>query len=332
MRRIVNFWALAAAALIAIFQFWAFSGFMVLKPGVAAPAGSLGTIEGAFPSGERLLYTAVIAQRGNLVEALHSIFDPNVRLSPMGENIPEGVGWREYSRLLERLMGETQRVAAAVAFREAGFRLPVTTEVVVDLTLLESPVRGRVPSGSVLTSVNGTDVHTEEAAYALLREGLSRGSVRLVILPEDGGPLQPVDVSLTDHPKGTSDALPLGLLLRTAHKFEYPMKLTPGRVEAGGSSAGLMLALELYDQLTGGGLAGNRVIAGTGAIRLDGTVESVDGIRQKVAAAKRAGASAFILPRGNVKDAFGASEGLMLLPVDTFTQAVEALRRLQGEE
>jgi len=98
-----------------------------------------------------------------------------------------------------------------------------------------------------------------------------------------------------------------------------------------GASAGLMIALEVFSQLTGENLAAQPV-AGTGVLEADGTVYPVDGIRQKIATSLAAGAKVFLLPRGNLEEALGMARKIRLIPVETFEEAVAALRRLSAEE
>ena len=87
-----------------------------------------------------------------------------------------------------------------------------------------------------------------------------------------------------------------------------------------------MWALGLYDLLTPGDLTGGRVVAGTGEIELDGTVDPIGGVQSKIAAAKASGARVFLVPRGNLAEGRPEAEGITLVPVRTFRQALDALR------
>ena len=311
-------------------QSWTYSEFVTVGPGTARPAAELGSIAGVPPSEGRLLYTAVVARRAGVVDGLRSIFDRRVRLVPVRERIPPGIGWSQYSRMLGRAMAESQKVAAAVAFREAGYRVLARTSVVVEAALPGSGLAERVPEGSRLTSVDGVAVATKEEAYELLRSAGGRGTARLVIEPPGGN--GEIALEAGGEFAAGPGKHPFGLVLTTVHSFEYPMSFEAGKAGAAGSSAGLMLALELYDRLTGGGLAGSLRVAGTGGLRLDGAVEAVDAVALKVAAAKEAGAKAFVLPRENLQDALAEAEGIVLVPVGTFAEAVEALRWLAAGE
>ncbi len=73
-----------------------------------------------------------------------------------------------------------------------------------------------------------------------------------------------------------------------------------------GASAGLMIALEVFSQLTGENLAAQPV-AGTGVLEADGTVYPVDGIRQKIATEPCGGRESVFAPPG--EPGGGAGDG-----------------------
>jgi PDZ domain-containing protein len=87
-----------------------------------------------------------------------------------------------------------------------------------------------------------------------------------------------------------------------------------------------MWALGLYDLLTPEDLTAGRTIAGTGEILPDGTVYPIGGIRDKVIAAERAGATLFLAPADNMAELAGVDTGdMQVVPVATFHQALRAL-------
>ncbi|MEU8568005.1 S16 family serine protease [Streptomyces pathocidini] len=105
--------------------------------------------------------------------------------------------------------------------------------------------------------------------------------------------------------------------------------------DVGGPSAGLMFSLGVVDKLDGNGgggdLTGGRRIAGTGTITPDGKVGAVGGVPLKTQAAKRDGASVFLVPKAECGDARAElPKGLRLIPVTTLTGAVDALKSLDS--
>ncbi|MGW6061100.1 S16 family serine protease [Streptomyces sp. NPDC055189] len=109
------------------------------------------------------------------------------------------------------------------------------------------------------------------------------------------------------------------------------VKVDLGKI--GGPSAGLFLSLGIIDLIdgngSGGDLTGGRKIAGTGTIAADGKVGPVGGVSMKTQAAKRDGASVFLVPQAECSDAQAElPKGLRLIPVKTLKETVESLRAL----
>lgn len=103
--------------------------------------------------------------------------------------------------------------------------------------------------------------------------------------------------------------------------------------DVGGPSAGLMLSLGIVDKLKGDGhggdLTGGRNIAGTGTISAGGKVGAVGGVPLKTQAARRDGATVFLVPEAECSDAQAElPQGLRLVPVTSLKGAVDALRAL----
>ncbi|MBV9722238.1 MAG: PDZ domain-containing protein, partial [Mycobacterium sp.] len=94
----------------------------------------------------------------------------------------------------------------------------------------------------------------------------------------------------------------------------------------GGPSAGLMFSLAVVDKLSTGNLAGSKFVAGTGTIQADGSVGRIGGIVHKMAAARDAGATVFLVPAENCYEASsGRLAGLQLVKVENLGGAVNAL-------
>lgn len=98
-----------------------------------------------------------------------------------------------------------------------------------------------------------------------------------------------------------------------------------------GRSHGLILALAAYAHSTGDDLAAGRVIAGTGTIRVDGTVGPIGGLAAKARAAHGVGAEIFVYPEGQRCQGEAIAEDLLdtnmtMFPVATLDDAIGALR------
>ncbi|MBW5485432.1 S16 family serine protease [Streptomyces bambusae] len=133
--------------------------------------------------------------------------------------------------------------------------------------------------------------------------------------------------------QSTATEAALGYLRRNPSEVKVDLDLA----DVGGPSAGLMFSLGIVDKLAGDGgggeLTGGRTVAGTGTISPDGKVGAVGGVALKTQAAKRDGATVFLVPEAECADArTELPEGLQLVPVTSLSDAVNALRALNRGE
>ena len=97
-----------------------------------------------------------------------------------------------------------------------------------------------------------------------------------------------------------------------------------------GPSGGLMMALTIYDKLTGEDLTKGDKIIGTGTISMDGTVGEIGGVKYKLIGAVNKNAKIFLCPSANYDEAVELANkknyNIDIVKVDTFKDAVEYLR------
>ncbi|MGW1723192.1 S16 family serine protease [Streptomyces sp. NPDC002306] len=122
--------------------------------------------------------------------------------------------------------------------------------------------------------------------------------------------------------------------LNYLHLSDKNVKVTLKLADVGGPSAGLLFSLGIVDKLdgdgSGGDLTGGRTVAGTGTITTDGKVGAVGGVSLKTQAARRDGATVFLVPKDECADAKSElPEGLRLVPVTTLKGAIGALVALE---
>lgn len=111
-------------------------------------------------------------------------------------------------------------------------------------------------------------------------------------------------------------------------------KITPSDIDislakTGGPSGGLAFALGIVELLTPEDILKGRIVATTGTIDEKGGVGSIGGIAEKILAAKKAGATLFIVPERNCKDLAPSvakiPEGIQIVAVSSLTEAISAL-------
>ncbi|MCL8016670.1 S16 family serine protease [Streptomyces sp. AS02] len=159
------------------------------------------------------------------------------------------------------------------------------------------------------------------------------------VMPRDsvypsGRSTQEIEKYNTEQMKESQDAATeaaLNYLDLTDKNIKVTLKLA----DVGGPSAGLLFSLGIVDKLNGDGdggdLTGGRTIAGTGTIDAAGKVGAVGGVSLKTQAAKRDGATVFLVPEAECSDAEAElPKGLRLIPVTTLKGAVSALEALES--
>jgi PDZ domain-containing protein len=210
--------------------------------------------------------------------------------------------------------------AESAAVRELGLPAVVAVADVV----AGSAADGKLKAGDRISAINGLAVADPEAVNNLL-QATRPGDTVTVAFTRDGA-AQDVTITLgsaADSPRGV-----LGVMLGRLPK-DGTVTVDLGGV--GGPSAGLMFSLGILDVLTPGDLTGGRFIAGTGAITADGVVQNIGGIQFKMAAARTAGATVFVLPVGECATALPAvPPGLQLVKAATLHDAVAALNDLNA--
>ncbi len=294
--------------------------YWLIAPGSAVDLSRRVVVAGRPPSRDRYFLTDVTVMRASALLLVSGLF-PGVRVVRQDALIPSGESPLGYDRFLTDSMKESQQIAAVVAERAAGYHIAdPPRSVVVAGVLANSRARGTLAIGDVILTVDGAPVDVpHDVAHILNGIGVDR-PVAVVVRRE--GRVQTFGIRTVRTPKGVR----LGLLLetRSVHvDLPVPVRYTLANVE--GSSGGLMFALQVYATLRGGGQGARRAIAGTGTLRYDGTVGPIEGTEQKLIAAKRAGASLFLVPRENYADV-AAERDVRIVPVSSFREALAALR------
>src|SRR5882757_3128160 len=157
------------------------------------------------------------------------------------------------------------------------------------------------------------------------------------VMPRDsvypsGDSVKEIEQHNADQMKESQDTASEAALSYLGEKDD--VKVTLRLADVGGPSAGLLFSLGIVDKLdgdgSGGDLTGGRTIAGTGTIDADGTVGAVGGVALKTQAARRDGATVFLVPKAECSDAKSElPKGLRLVPVTTLKGAVESLVALE---
>lgn len=246
---------------------------------------------------------------------------PGAQILRTQEVVPGSMTAVEYEGVEREAMSESQSIAAVVAERAAGLKVPYPRSRV--LVVYFSPISRAsavLRPLDMLVSINGHPIAVNaDVVHALT--GVRAGSTVRMAVVRRGRELM-VNVPTMRYGERTA----LGAYLTTIYQRPHiPVAVSFHLPQVSGSSGGLMFALDIYRRLRPGALHASKPVAGTGTIAYDGSVGPIEGAKQKIIAARRAGAKIFFVPRENYKEV-AATKGIRIIAVSSFREALRGLR------
>lgn len=311
------------------------------QPGSALVLNDLITVEDGYEEKGAFMLTTVKMGRATIPIYLWAKLNSNLELHPMKQLKYDGESDEEYHERQLFMMKQSQDAAKIVAYRHANKRFTVNNKGVVVIRFIDGmPAKEVLQPGDRIIAVDGKAVQT---ADELMRRfnGKSLGeTVSLTVVRN--GKTHSVEVAFAPFPDDIShseQSIGIGIVNPITYKeitFEQDVHIDTS--EIGGPSAGLMFALEIYNQLVPEDMTKGYQIAGTGTLNEDGTVGRIGGAGQKVVAAHKAGADYFFAPNekgasdSNYVEALRVAERIgttmEIVPVDTFADALQFLQSL----
>jgi PDZ domain-containing protein len=301
-----------------------FFGFL---PGPVRDVEDLVDVTGATTySSEGSLYLTTVSldPKVTLVDWVAAAIDPTKSIVPK-DQVTGGESLSESQRIQEEEMEASKRNAQVVALGALDLAFPTGDGAVVDGVV--EPARGLIERGDVILEVAGE--RTDTLCDVGREIGVHEPGNRVDITVERDGSPQTLSVTLGNHPRIPGRAY-LGVAMAADFEFDpgFDVDFETGRIA--GPSAGLMFALALYDRLTPDDLTNGKDIAGTGTVNCDGSVGPIGGIEQKVAGAKQRGSDIFLSPAANADAARAAAGDIVVVPIETFSDALEYLEGLDN--
>ena len=302
------------------------SGQYLLLPDKARPVEPLVSIDNETgrtgANGGGIYMVDILVRRANLLERIFPGLNDGATLVPGQVFNPVGVSEQQRQQSSSLDMTRSQQIAAAVALESLGYAVDATPSgAEISLVVPDSPSSGKLEPGDVIVEADGSPVKTpddlrdamadvkpgEEVAISYRRSRATK-DVTLATRAAEDDPARAV----------------IGVLVQQAATIDLPVKISIDAGGVGGPSAGLAFALDIVDELGQDVDQGRRIVV-TGELGLDGSVEPIGGIKQKTIGAKQAGADLFIVPEENYEEAKQHGDGLEIVAVETFGEALADL-------
>ncbi|WP_028982932.1 SepM family pheromone-processing serine protease [Sporolactobacillus terrae] len=337
MRRRVIKWTLIIAAVVLLGLNFVSTPYYVQRPGKAESMAKMVQVTGAkkVDGAYRLVY--IYLGKANIYQYLWAKFDRNKYTTLVKENqvkMPEE-DEQDYNLRQQNYMSSAQQSAAYVAYKAAGKAPKLTEAGVLVLGVMQGMPSSKVlKTGDLITGVDGQTIKTVQDMDRVIKMKKLGDTYRVTLMR--GHRVRNVTVRSAPFPKqyvGAGRGWGIGIYQDNHVKVQVSPKVNFDIENIGGPSAGLMMTLEVYDQLVPENLARGRDIAGTGTISLNGQVGPIGGIAEKVVGASRSGADIFFAPAADHeyetarKTAKDIHTRMKIVKVATFKEAIEYLEQ-----
>ncbi len=314
--------------------------YYVYKPGTADELSSVVEVDSGFSSLGEFHLVTVSGGRATPLEYVLAKLSRFHELVPIEEAIPESFTDEQYRFYQQKMMDQSKVASQVVAYEAANKEVTVTEKGVYVLHTIEGmPSEEKIETGDRIVKIDHIDVYEPKDIIEYVQKKREKDEVVLEI-ERDNERIEIV-LPITSFPEDP-DRVGLGvqLLKDEAINVDPQVEIKSGNI--GGPSAGIMFALEIYNQLTETDITKGYRIAGTGEIDVEGKVHRVGGIDKKVIAAHKKEIDFFLAPNeegregSNYEVAKDTAEKIKtdmeIVPIDSFQDALDFLNQLEPKK
>jgi PDZ domain-containing protein len=310
--------------------------YYIQRPGNIEPLNPIVEVAGSTESeGEMHLVTVSGLQATPLHYVMAQIL-PHNDISPIDEVIPEGITTDEYMHVQLQVMESSQEASVVVAYEAADRDITIDYAGVYVVSVVDNmPSSGKLEMGDRIVSLDGEEI-SESADLIKYVETKDAGDTITVDFYREKEPMTE-EITLDYFPDDET-RVGLGISLVTDREISVDPEVNFSSGNIGGPSAGLMFALEIYDQLVEEDITKGYQIAGTGEVDYEGNVYRIGGVDKKIVSAERDGMDIFFVPneQGNPDSNYEIAKAkaeeidaeLEVVPVDSFFDALSYLEEL----
>jgi len=312
--------------------------FYITQPGMASELEPIIKVENGFDDEKgSFSLTTVRFGRANPLTYVWAKVNEFYYIHPLEDIKREDESDKDYMNRQLHMMEVSQEAAISVAYEKANKKVEYSFHgIYVDGVIKNMPAASKLEVGDRIFKVDSLEFQTAEEFIEYVAK--KKEGEEVIITFEREGKRDEVKVTLSAF-QNQPDKIGLGISLVTDRQMDVEPEIELQTEEIGGPSAGLMMSLEIYNQLTEGDLTKGYQIAGTGTINAEGIVGPIGGISQKIVAADKEGIDIFFAPNENGDQASNYNEAvetgkkigtdMEIIPVDTFDEAIEYLNNLE---
>lgn len=220
-----------------------------------------------------------------------------------------------------------QSISSAIiaSYTLAGKSVQVNEEV-VHITYIDEHANTDLKLLDIVKSVEGKKIKNTKELKELLKNYQAGDKVTFQVLRSGK------EIECTATLYDSSDGAKVGVMLTETYDIEEtPNCSVTMKQSESGPSGGLMMSLQIYNDLTEEDITKGKKIIGTGTIDNEGNVGAIGGVKYKLIGAARKHADIFLVPTDNYEEAISVKEShkldINIMAVSTLKDAIEALEK-----
>jgi Lon-like protease len=310
--------------------------YYVSRPGLAKVLDEIIDVENGYENDGEFMLTTIRIGKANIITFLMTKVNEYYQLEPIEAIRLENETDEEYQIRQLYYMENSQENAIQLAYEKAGKEIKVQMNGIYILNVMDgSPAEGVLKAGDRITSIDGETFDSAKGFTDYIQSKQAGDKIEVTINRNEKIITETIELRIIEEIGKPG----IGISLVEDKEIMSNPEVDINTSEIGGPSAGLMFALEIYNQLIDEDITKGFSIAGTGTISPDGKVGPIGGIDQKVVAADKAGAEIFFAPNENgkkesnyeiaVKTAKDIGTDMKIVPVDDFDDAIRFLQTLK---
>jgi Lon-like protease len=315
--------------------------YYITSPGDAEGLSNYITVENGYEGKGEFMLTTVLVGKANVVHYIWAKVSDYRELYPIEQIRRKNESDAEYHTRQLQYMENSKETAIIIAYKAASKFVEVKEKGVVVLATIENmPAAKKLEVGDKIVAIDQRVVKNAEDLQSAVENKKVNDELSMKVI-RSGKELTviiPVTAFPDDYQNEEKDRIGIGIAHTIDRELITDPKITINSEDIGGPSAGLMFTLAIYNELVEEDMTSGYKIAGTGTISSSGTVGPIGGIKQKVVAAHQSGADYFLAPNENGEEGSNYSEAvkvakdigtnMKIIPVDTFTDALQFLEQL----
>lgn len=224
------------------------------------------------------------------------------------------------------MLDNSYQNAIFVAYNKAGKEIKIndSKNIVVATT-----IDNNLEIGDEIISVNGIDIYNVEQLKEIINNSEVNSNLNIKLIRNNK------EMNVNSKVIEENGNKVIGIVMVTNYDYELDPEIDISfKSSEGGSSGGLMLALNIYNAISDVDITYSHRIAGTGTIDLNGNVGEIDGVKYKIIGAYKNKMELVFVPVNNYEEAKSVVEDrgydMKVVAVKTIDEAIDYLNNTYG--